>query len=323
MITKPINGTWFEFQHHNKVEGTYWNPACKDFTDEQWRGKVKEIKELGMESIVLLATALDDQAYYSTDIFPKAELACENPIEALLSQADESGLNVFVSAGFYGDWMKPEINMVDKDVTKRGLQAMNEIAEKFGHHKSLYGWYFPDELWIHPYFSEDFISYVNTYSKEAHNLSKNFKTMAAPYGTREVKPDDHFANQLERLDLDFVAYQDEIGVRKTKLEESARFYEQLKKVHDKVGRSALWADVEVFEFEGDVYTSPLLPAEFSRVEKQLEAVSPYVENILIYQYQGMMNKPNSTVFAGHESSTQLYQDYVAWLKKHHSNKISL
>lgn len=322
MTTKHINGTWFEFQHHSKVEGTYWNPACKDFSENQWREKIKEIKELGMESIVLLATALDFKAYYDTDIFPKSELACENPIEVLLSQADESEINVFVSAGFYGDWMKPQINMVDPIVTKRGLQAMNEIAEKFGHHKSLYGWYFPDELWIHHYFSEDFISYVNTYSKEAHNLSKNFKTLVAPYGTRDVKPDDHFINQLERLNVDFVAYQDEIGVQKTKLEESAKFYEQLKKAHDKAGRGALWADVEVFEFEGDAYTSPLLPAEFSRVEKQLEAVSPFVENILVYQYQGMMSKPESTAFAGHDTAAKLYQDYVNWMKKYHQDKIA-
>lgn len=320
-MTKHINGTWFEFQHHSKIEGTYWNEACKNFTENEWREKIIEIKELGMEYIVLLASSLDFQAYYDTDIFKKADLACKNPIEVLLSQADKSNLKVFVSAGFYGDWTKPQINMIDKKVTKRGLQAMNEISEKYGNHKSLYGWYFPDELWINPYFSEDFISYVNTYSSEAYKLNKNFKTLVAPYGTRCIKPDDNFLNQLERLNVDFIAYQDEIGVQKTTLDESAFFYEGLKKAHDKVGRGALWADVELFDFEGDVYNSPLIPADFSRVQKQLEAVSDYVENILVYQYQGMMNKMNSKAFAGNKKSTKLYQDYYNWLKINHPNII--
>ena len=39
---KFINGTWFEFQHHNKPEGKYYNPQSKEFTDEQWRTKIRE-----------------------------------------------------------------------------------------------------------------------------------------------------------------------------------------------------------------------------------------------------------------------------------------
>src|SRR5690606_40438609 len=51
------------------------------------------------------------------------------------------------------------------------------------------------------------------------------------------------------------------------------------------GRNELWADVEVFEFEGDVYRSALLPAAPERVLAQLEAVSEFVEKIFIYQYR--------------------------------------
>ena len=61
-----------------------------------------------------------------------------------------------------------------------------------------------------------------------------------------------------------------------------------------------------------VYKSALLPAPFERVQKQLEAVSPYVEEILIYEYPGLMNKPGSTAFAGHPSSEKLYEEYMAY-----------
>ena len=65
--------------------------------------------------------------------------------------------------------------------------------------------------------------------------------------------------------------------------------------------------MEVFQFEGQVYQSALLPAPAERVIRQLEAVSPYVEKIFIYQYMGLINAPDSDAFAGHPNSTGLFQ----------------
>ena len=39
-----------------------------------------------------------------------------------------------------------------------------------------------------------------------------------------------------------------------------------------------------------------MPAPFDRVKLQLEAVSPWVDKILVYQYLGMMNRPGTTAF---------------------------
>jgi hypothetical protein len=38
-----------------------------------------------------------------------------------------------------------------------------------------------------------------------------------------------------------------------------------------------------------------------------------VDEILVYQYQGMMNRPGSEALAGCPSSTKLYSDYRNWL----------
>jgi hypothetical protein len=138
--------------------------------------------------------------------------------------------------------------------------------------------------------------------------------MIAPYGTRVAVPDDKYVKQLDSMDVDIVAYQDEVGVRKSKVGETSAFYEGLKKAHDRAQKAAIWADMEIFEFEGAVYKSALLPASFDRVRRQMEAVSPWVDTILVYQYQGMMNKPDSAAFAGSPASTVLYTDYTNWLK---------
>jgi hypothetical protein len=196
--------------------------------------------------------------------------------------------------------------MKDKAVNSLRIKAMSEVAEKYSHHKSFYGWYFPNETSINGSFRDFFIDYVNSCSAEAKKLTPEGKTLIAPYGTRLVNTDDKFVKQLSQLDVSFIAYQDEVGVNKTKVDESAGFFEKLNKAHEKAGRSVLWADVEFFAFEGETYKSALVPAHWERVIKQLEAVSPFVEKIFIYQYIGIVNKPGTDIFAGHPDSAILY-----------------
>jgi len=310
---KPIVGSWFEFMHHNAVEGTYWNPALKEFTTEQWRLKVKEISEAGMEYLVLLSVADSGKTFYPSKLQPRYDFVCDDPLEAVLSAADEYGIKFFVSNDFWGDYRNVEKMMIDTEIAKLREKGMEEVAGKYGHHKSFYGWYFPNETGIHNTIDEMTINYVNACSRKARKLIPGCTNLIAPYGTKTIRVNDQYIKQLERLDIDIMAYQDEVGVNKTKAGTAARYYEALYKAHEKAGRARLWADIEVFRFEEEVYKSALLPARFERVLKQMEDISPYVENILIYQYIGMMNKPGSEAFAGHESSTTLYMDYMNWL----------
>lgn len=308
-----ISGTWFEFRHHSPAEGRYWNDTCSKFTYEQWQEKVREIADFGMKYIVLMNTAIvyDDDAYcyFDSDIFPFAPIECRNPLEALFSAADENDLKVFVSCGFYGSWTKPLNNMKSQDVTDKAFRAMKIIYEKYGNHKSFYGWYFPDETCILGHFNKHFIEYVNRYSAEAHRLFPEGKTLIAPFGTKIAITDSKFVRQLKQLNVDFIAYQDEVGVKKSTPRQTARYYKRLKKAHDKAGKSRLWADVEFFTFEGAVYRSALIPAPYERICRQLDAVEPYVDEILCYQYQGMLNAPDTKVFCGHKTSAELYKKF--------------
>jgi hypothetical protein len=65
--------------------------------------------------------------------------------------------------------------------------------------------------------------------------------------------------------------------------------------------------VEVFRFAGKVYSSALLPASPERVIRQFEAVSPYVEKILIFEYPGLINRLGSPASAGPAESAELYE----------------
>jgi len=311
---KPIMGSWFEFTHGFAPEGKYWNSILPQFTEAQWKAKVWEISETGMQYLVLMAVANAGKTFYPSALQPRYDYACSDPLEAVLSAADECGIKFFVSNDFWSDWKDSNKMMTDSDVAKLREKGMEEVAEKYSHHKSFYGWYYPNESGLWNTIDDTTISYVNRCNKLAKELTPHSVNLIAPYGTNSIRLDDQYVRQLEKLDIDIVAYQDEIGVKKTKVGTAGKYYEALYKVHAKAGRSRLWADMEIFEFEKDVYNSALVPADFNRILKQMEDISPFVENILIYQYIGIMNKPGSTAYVGHPDSTKLYTDYMNWLK---------
>lgn len=308
-MKRKLDGTFFEFRHHNTAEGKYWNPALEKFTSEDWRNKVREISALGMEYIVIMSTALYDRCYFRSSVFPFADIACDDPIEAVLDEADKCGIKVFLGNGFYGDWRKPGQNITSPEVMKRTFCAMEELAVLYAHHESFYGWYFPDETCIILRFSKAFMKYVNRCSEFCSRITPNKKTLIAPYGTNLTLTNDRYVRSLAELDVDFIAYQDEIGVKKTKAGSSERLFEKLRIAHDKAGRSQLWADIELFDFEGMVYKSALIPANIERISLQIDSVAPYADKILGYQYLGLMNPSDSKAFAGHPDSVKLYNEY--------------
>ncbi|HOX59092.1 MAG TPA: DUF4434 domain-containing protein [Candidatus Paceibacterota bacterium] len=308
---KPIKGSWISIWWDDRRH-FYWNEACLSYSARQWELAVKEVADIGMEYLVLLAIAKDSKAFYNTPLLPKLKLACEDPIGALLKAADKCGVKFFISSDWYGPWDYQCLR--DPARVRARFQMMGEVARQYGHHRSFYGWYWPNEAALGPYFTDEFIAYVNECGAEGRKLMPKAKTLIAPYGTNRAVCDDQFVRQLERLEVDIIAYQDEVGCLRMTAAQSAGAFEKLRRAHDRVPQRTLWADVETFAWEGppNQQSSPLIPAPFPRLKEQLAAVSPFVDKILIYQYQGLMNKPGSKAFAGHPDSTRLYADYVRW-----------
>ena len=317
---KPIVGTGFEFEHHNQNGAKYWNPALRKFTAEQWKKLVFDMHEIGMEYLQMLSVAYEGKTYYPSALLPRHDFTCEDPLEAVLSAADECGVKFFVSNDYWSDWTQVEKGMTEESTWRLREKGMEEIAEKYARHKSFYGWYFPHETELHEVFNEYAYPYYNRCAQMAHSLTPKALTLIAPYGTRYVKYSEPYIRQLEGLDIDIIAYQDEVGVFKIKVGEAGKYFEDLYKMHAKAGRARLWAVVEIFDYEGEAYHTPGIAASFDRVVQQLADVTPYVEHIIVCQYEGMMSKPGSSASAGHHSSEKLYSDYVGWLKNNNSTK---
>ena len=56
-----------------------------------------------MKYIVLMATGYqndtEEECYFETDIFPRAQLKCGEPMEALMETCDEKGIDVYIFEG--------------------------------------------------------------------------------------------------------------------------------------------------------------------------------------------------------------------------------
>ncbi|HHY18874.1 MAG TPA: DUF4434 domain-containing protein [Firmicutes bacterium] len=304
-----ITGSFIDFLHHNKKEST-WNEQTALFTDEMWAHKIDEMAALGMEYIVVLSVALDNKSFYPSKIFPQWEIKAKDPLLAVLHAAERNKMKVFVGAGFYGDWTNPYEAFSDPQVRKRTKEAIKELAINYGDFRSFYGFYWPNELGIDGYFPQIFIDHVKELNSWAKAYLPKAKTLIAPYGTNKAIPDKNYVKQLKEMGIDIVAYQDEIGARKTQIEELKEIFSSLQKAHKEAGVS-IWADMEIYEFEGEILVSRLLPGKFERIDQQIKALYPFVDEIICYQYLGLMNEPNSLAYAGVKESEQLYLDYIS------------
>jgi hypothetical protein len=312
-IRPAITGSWMDFRHQNSHDGLYWNDQAAAFSCEQWKTHVTDMHGIGIDTIVLMSTALDDKAFYPSGFLNQRwKLACDDPVEAALSAADLNGQKVFVSAGFYGHTTEETSDAPDYLDWHRRLT--DDLWNRYGSHASFLGWYIPNEAEINGHFSDGYMEFTPRLAAHLRNLSPNRRILIAPYGTNKVAETDRFVEQIQSLGVDYIAYQDEVGVRKTQVEELDGIYARLRRLHDRAGMP-LWADVEIFEFEGEVYKSALLPAAIERIQRQLGIVSQYVEKLLCYQVHGLMNPPNTTAFCGHPDTMRLYEEYRAWLSK--------
>lgn len=320
---KPINGGFISIQWEDKRH-YYWNEACRKFTTEQWRDMIAQMAFLGQKYIIIFNVATGSTVVYDSKshILPKADMVCDDPLEVILNACDEFGIKVFLNNDYYiMDNYDHEDAMMSKEAVKGRFTILGEIAEKYSHHKCFYGWYWAWESCITPYFPDVFMKYFNDTTAEARRLTPNAKFLTAPYGTRSAICDDRFVKQLDKLDCDIIAYQDTVGCLAMDTEQSKRSYEALRKAHDKVPQRKLWADVETFEWEGkdnrrDV---ALIPCEFDRLRSQLSALTPYVDEIVAFIFQGIFSNPDSISYTGYDKAAANYKTYKKWLETYHAD----
>lgn len=298
----------------------------RNYTEKQWDAFMEDLASIGQKYLVLVCTFSGPKGrtcvYPSKEADAVVELGCEDALETVFSAADKHDLKIFATNDFYNS---VELNDAFDPVCIAARNTiLEELNHRYGHHKSFYGWYLSKESYLCPYFKEDFIRYVNESAEVMRRIKPDAKILIAPYGTRLARFDPIMVDQLKRLDCDIIAYQDCVGCLANTIEESAAAFSNLRKAHDAAGRSALWADVETFEWDNgeNKLDSRLISTSWQRLKAQLAACSPYVDEILVFSFQGLLTNPNSIAYCGYAESARLYGEYINWLKAEYPELIS-
>ena len=315
-VTKPIRGTFINFTYQDE-RNKYMNPTWIDPTSpELWRLKIKELSEMGIEYVIIMYVANEGKAFYpSRFMAPAYSGGKESPVEAVMNAADENNIKIFMSTG----WAKnQDDNPGLPEIRDIQIKIMHETADLFSSHKSFYGWYLPCEDVVGPFLSQKAVDAANSLTEEARKVTPKAKVLISPYGLKSAKFDDgKYAEQIGKLKVDIMAYQDEIGcvVEPMPLNHMKENFRHLREVHDKT-KIELWANDESFTWEKGLNTRPsaLIPAPFPRLLSQLVGVSKAgVDEVISFAVCGIMDKPGSDIPIGQPYfASKAYQEYMEW-----------
>ena len=306
----PITGTFWDFQYDGRMK--YSTGVAASMSCHEWAGKVDELVSLGIDTLIF--QCVHDKrwgAYYNSSFLDHAKLGCADPVWSVMHKAAEVGIKIFLSCEFAGT---DEDRVTDGMATR--LKIMHELVEKgYTDLKSFEGWYFSSEAYISPYFHESFLAYIKELSSRARKLTPSAKTLTSPFGTESAVADPTFIGQLSQIDVDIIAYQDEVGCVRNPMPvvTSAAAFEQLAKAHSAAGRPKLWANIESFTWENapDNVSSALIPAAFPRIAAQIAAVTRAgVSKIVSFTTEGLYQPPGRTAPTwGPASAVREYTEY--------------
>ena len=345
--TKRIDGSWFEFYHWSEDEGRFWNKDIIRLSNNQWGELIKGMHDIEMNIVVIQelfrnqkyvgkhtmeSTGYSGFPYYSSKLYPLKpgqsllenvengmssenypewkNLAADSALESVLSEADKNGMKVFLGVGMYA-WF--DFSQGSLDWSKK---IAKELWDKYGSHKSFYGWYISGEIAgnlgddknrkieiVH--FFKEFRAYVRTLAPDkpvmlatnCHDIKnsdgyypellKNLDILC-PFGFHRMPPNDYSGNEAAKILQD---YCNNAGCH-------------------------LWMDLEVFLF-GE--KNALYPRPVDQVITDLLMFDNF-EKICCYSYTGLMNAGWQTAKPGGEKTVRLYNDYMKYLMEVSSKK---
>lgn len=326
--TRRIDGAFMGFYHWSDQEGKMWNPTIKTLTAEQWGEVARSMKKLQMDIVVMQESFRNEEyvgrhnmetdgyhgrAFYDSQLYPgRMPIACADPIEAVMAEADKLGMHVFAGVGMYA-WF---------DYTPGSLEwhksVAKELWEKYGHHPSFYGFYVSEEGTgsldsfesnpeMIPVRRAQIIDFYKEMFEFCHALAPDKPLMFAPNGWGVGRAFEYYPKLLANVDIicPFAFARmpegDLTGV------EAVTF---LQNACNDAG-AHLWLDLEAFLF--DEKEGYLVPRPIEEIKGDLTLFDNF-EKVVTYQYPGVFNDPDASVCIGERSTLRLFRDYQNYLE---------
>ena len=204
---------------------------------------------------------------------------------------------------------------------ERSVSVLNELCDQYGTHPALGGFYYSVEVanlgFMDPSSWPVLAQLLDDVAQAAHNCHGKQLAISPFFNVALTTPQEYadmWDYALAHSGLDIVLLQDGAGVEPHQLTESvdniSPWYEALEKVVRKHQRH-FWGNVELFTNDGTRESVSLRPSSIGSIQRQLNAVAPYVDKFVCFDFHSM--DPNSTASDAAQRQ-QLYNDYRTYLQ---------
>lgn len=324
--TRLLDGCWVSIYNWSEDEARWFNPGLKKLTEEGWRQQVYSMHKIGVTTILIqnmfdsphyayqhnmTADTYDGRAFYDSALYPgRMPIAAKDPLEAILTAADECGMAVFPGVGLYA-WFdfSPESLEWHKRVTK-------ELHARYGHHPSFYGWYISEEIWGALYYEYDPVpdekyldirDFFREYRAFVHELTPTKPVALAPNNIHMHWYPEQWHEILQHLDI-LIPFA------------FARSEYNLTEIAQMCARAGthFWVDMEIF---ANPFVDGLRPKSCPEL---IEEIRHYdiLEQIYGYQFTGLMNEPGHRMELGGEDTEELYTAYQDYVRHIYGKEVS-
>ena len=292
----PISATFIDEISH------YMADANWDLDD--WAKEFDYMQEVGIDTVVIIRGGYDNRMVYPSKYFPHIKEEDEDFAEFIFSQADARGMKVFM--GLYITTLI--VGDADEEVEKNKIYV-DEVLERYAHHKSFVGWYLPHEA------QADYDGKLTKLMTELSALCKSKTpeklTLISPFFSTEVEPvpeiftPERTYEEWKRIlkdaykNIDICAFQD--GTSKFwKYEE---YLKAVKKICDEYDIET-WANVELFDRDP---RRRCYPIQFEVLKYKIKVAEPYVKKYITFDFARFMS-PQSIFISG-RNLNKLYKKY--------------
>lgn len=298
MATKyPITATFID-------EITYDIPSS-NWSDEQWKADLDNMKDVGIDTLVIMRGMFYDKCIYPSKIFPTLKEENEDFAGLILNEASKRDMNVYM--GLYisnltwndGDYLG-EI--------RQNKLYIDEIMSRYKDIPSFKGWYIPHETSSNIYNVKETMGGLASLCKDK---TPDKSVLISPFfrGT-PVNPDvvftpertvDEWNNIWEFCgkDIDICAFQDGTS----SLNDYEGYLKAMKKLCGE-HKIQLWANVETFERD---VRQMFFPIPFDVLRRKIAIAEKHVEKCITFEFSHFLS-PQS-IFPSARNLNALYRNY--------------
>jgi hypothetical protein len=291
--------------------------AHQQWSREQWKREFLQMRQLGIRSLVVQWSQYDQVSF----------VAGKNGHDSLLERITESaaaaGLELYIGLSLSKSWSEPhklDIKLVNAELEENKALAKTIYArlERYPHFR---GWYIPHELtdqFYSDYQQELILRFFAELSGYIRQLDPYKTVLASGYTSPENNNLVHFTmwwmGVFDKAGIDVLIFQDGAGTTaQDKWQDIYPYLEAISIIDNEYFGGDVWFLAEVFtQVDGaEINNKPFraVPADFGRVEKQIEILGTFGKHMVSYSYFPYM-RPE----AGPDAA-RVYNAYSAYIEE--------